>query len=302
MEFLEKTVHLGQTTFARTKVGCDQSNADEQGKDRSCKFKIIVAVFCYNEHVKIERTLGRFPKKKYYDLVVMNDGSTDGSIEGIKKLLGVKVLSHPENRGVGAATRTVNEYALNNGYDIVVHVAGNDKDDPLLVDRLVHPIIEEGYDYVQGSRYLDGGGYGQMPAYRVIATKFVHPLLFSLITGKRITDSTNGFRAYRTSILRDKRIDLNQEWLDQYELEPYFFYKVITLGYGVKEVPVTKIYPPKSLGYTKMKPITGWWSILRPLPQGLEQGTGNARWLFLLLSMCMCGIRQKKNVGSLLRN
>ena len=62
-----------------------------------------------------------------------------------------------------------------------------------------------------------------------------------------------------------KRIDINQIWLDKYELEPYLFYKAITLGHKVTEVPVTKIYPPKEEGYTKMKPFSGWWSILRPL-------------------------------------
>lgn len=56
-----------------------------------------------------------------------------------------------------------------------------------------------------------------------------------------------------------------QEWLDEYELEPYLYYKVIRLGYKAGEVPVTKIYPPKKLGYTKMRPVVGWWSILRPL-------------------------------------
>jgi len=104
-----------------------------------------------------------------------------------------------------------------------------------------------------------------MPFYRKISTRFIHPLLFSLITGKRITDSTNGFRAVRLSLLDDKRINLNQPWLDHYELEPYLFYKAITLGYKVTEVPVRKLYPPKQEGYTKMKPIVGWWSILRPL-------------------------------------
>jgi len=99
----------------------------------------------------------------------------------------------------------------------------------------------------------------------LISTKFFHPLLFSVITRRKITDSTNGFRAIRLSIFGDPRIDIDQEWLDKYELEPYIFYKAITLGYQVTEVPVTKIYPPKELGYSKMKPITGWWSILRPI-------------------------------------
>jgi dolichol-phosphate mannosyltransferase len=229
------------------------------------KSKILVVVFCFNENVKIERTLSRFPAKRGYDLIVMNDGSTDDSVKRIRKFHGVNILSHLENMGAGASVRTVHQYALNKGYDVLVLVAGNDKDDPLLIPRLVNPIIEDGYDFVQGSRYLKGGKYGEMPVYRILASKYIHPLLFSLITRRRITDSTNGFRAYRTSLLRDEQINLDQDWLDKYELEPYFFYKVIKSGYEVKEVPVSKIYPPKNLGYTKMRPILGWWSILRPL-------------------------------------
>jgi dolichol-phosphate mannosyltransferase len=103
-----------------------------------------------------------------------------------------------------------------------------------------------------------------MPLYRRIATR-IHPLLFSLCTRKRLTESTNGFRAFKTAILHDPRINWRQDWLDKYELEPYLLYKAITLGYKHTEVPVTKIYPPKSLGYTKMKAIKGWWSILRPV-------------------------------------
>ena len=118
---------------------------------------------------------------------------------------------------------------------------------------------------IQGSRYLPGGVFGRMPFYRKIATRFLHPLLFSLISGMRVTDSTNGFRAMRISMRDDERLDLDQPWLDKYELEPYLFYKAIKLGYKVKEVPVSKIYPPKKEGYTKMKPFSGWWSILRPL-------------------------------------
>jgi len=118
---------------------------------------------------------------------------------------------------------------------------------------------------VQGSRYLKGGDFGNMPFYRQLATRYVHPLLFSLFVGRRFTDTTNGFRAIRLSALRDPRIDMDQPWLDRYELEPYLFFKMNRLGYKVTEVPVTKIYPPHELGYTKMKPVTGWWSILRPV-------------------------------------
>lgn len=227
--------------------------------------KVLVTVFCYNEGIKIENTLRRFPKNRDYDLAVMNDGSTDDSLEYVKKFDGVEVISHETNKGAGASVRTVFNYALKNKYEVVVLVAGNDKDRPGKIPLLLRPIVDDGYDFVQGSRYLKGGRYGKMPFYRLLATKYIHPILFSVVSGKRITDSTNGFRAIRISILNDPKINLDQDWLDKYELEPYLFYKIIKLGYKVKEVPVTKIYPPKELGYTKMKPITGWWSILRPL-------------------------------------
>src|SRR5205823_3609198 len=138
-------------------------------------------------------------------------------------------------------------------------------DDPREIPLLLKPILQDGYHFVQGSRYLPGGGFGNMPIYRTVATRLVHPLLFSLIVRRRITDSTNGFRAIRLSLFDDARIAIDQEWLNQYELEPYIYYQAIHLGYKVMEVPVHKIYPDWKKGYTKMRPITGWWSILRPL-------------------------------------
>jgi dolichol-phosphate mannosyltransferase len=227
--------------------------------------RVLVAVFCFNEHVKLARTIARFPEQRPYDVLIMDDGSDDGSWERVSRFPNVHLLRHQENRGIGAAIRTVMRYALDKDFDVIVHMAGNDKDDPLQIPRLLAPIENEGCDFVQGSRYLAGGVYGQMPRYRVLATRFVHPLLFSWVAGRRITDSTNGFRAYRASLLKDPRLDLEQPWLERYELEPYFFCRAIQLGYQVREVPVTKIYPTKSLGYTKMKPFSGWWSILRPL-------------------------------------
>ncbi len=227
--------------------------------------KYLVAIFCYNERKKIDRVVKKFNDYALYDVLIMDDGSTDNFEEDLKNpALKFNILRNESNRGVAYSIRKVLNYAKGQKYKAVILVAGNDKDCPDDVVKLVKA-IEEGYDLVQGSRYLRGGEFDNMPFYRVIGTRFIHPWLFSLITGKGITDSTNGFRAIRLSMLNDERIDLEQDWLDKYELEPYLFYKAVKLGYKVKEVPVTKIYPPKELGYSKMKPITGWWSILRPL-------------------------------------
>jgi len=226
--------------------------------------RILCIAPCYNELHKIDKVVSRIIAAAVVDeILVVDDGSTDGSPDAAKAR-GATILPLGKTLGVGTAIRKGIEYGIDNHFDIIVIIAGNNKDEPKEIVKLLRSITQEGYDFVQGSRFKSGGYYGKMPLYRIIATK-IHPWLFSIVAGKRITDSTNGFRAFRTSLFQDKRINLWQEWLDEYELEPYLYYKAIKLGYKTTEVPVTKIYPPKKLGYTKMRPITGWWSILRPL-------------------------------------
>jgi dolichol-phosphate mannosyltransferase len=226
--------------------------------------RVLAVAIAFDEELKIGSVIDRFDRSDVDEILVLDDGSTDRTPE-VARSRGAKVLTQTQRGGVGKAIRTAMDYARRNGFEVIVILAGNGKDRPHEIPRLLDPIVNYGYDFVQGSRYLPGGDFGNMPFYRRIATQFVHPLLFSLITRRRITDSTNGFRAYRLSMLNDPRLDLTQPWLNAYELEVYLFFKAIRLGYKVKEVPVSKIYPPHELGYTKMKPITGWWSILRPL-------------------------------------
>jgi dolichol-phosphate mannosyltransferase len=232
--------------------------------------KTLVCPVAFNEHVKLKNAIERFLKSPVYgkvDYLIVDDCSDDGTTEMILSFnnRGVQTIKHAKRAGVGAAIRTAIKHAQSKGYDILVIMAGNDKDNPDEITRLIDPIIKDGYVFVQGSRYLQSGGIGgDMPFYRKIATR-MHPVLMSYITGTKVTDSTNGFRAFKLSILDHKQIDIDQTWLDKYELEPYLMFKAIKLGFKFKEAPVTKIYPSKKLGYTKMKPIVGWWSILRPL-------------------------------------
>jgi len=225
--------------------------------------RVLAATFAYNEGDKIRRTLARHPPARPYDLLVADDGSTDRALDGIDP--GILVLRHETNRGIGATMKEVFQYALDREYDVLVIHAGNDKDEPKEIPVLLDPIVRGEADFVQGSRYLGGGGFGNMPKYRVFSTRVLHPLVFSIAARKRVTESTNGFRAFRTALLRDPRIDWRQPWLDRYELEPYLLLKAIRLGYRHREVPVTKIYPPHEHGYTKMRPVVDWWSILRPV-------------------------------------
>jgi dolichol-phosphate mannosyltransferase len=142
-------------------------------------------------------------------------------------------------------------------------MAANGKDDPTEIPKVVAP-LDQGYDYVQGSRFMRGGSFRNLPPARFVMIKG-YTIAFRLLTGFAATDVTNGFRAYRTSVLADPRIDLAQDWLDGYELEYYIHYKAITLGYRILEVPVSKNYAPGKRDYSKVRPIVDWWHGIRPV-------------------------------------
>ena len=177
------------------------------------------------------------------------------------------MISHDKPLGVGTAIKRGYRVALEEDFDIAVVIAGNNKDDPSEVIRLLDPICAGDFEFVMGSRYLPGGSFGgDMPAYRVFATRNIHPLIVRLLTGTKVTETSNGYRAIATEVLRDPRIRLEQTWLRDYQLEMYLIMKVLMLdGIRTTEVPISKIYPPKEIGYTKMTPIIGWWKMLYPL-------------------------------------
>jgi dolichol-phosphate mannosyltransferase len=226
--------------------------------------KVIAIAPVLNEEKKIGEVVRRVPRDVVDETLVVDDGCTDRSPD-VARELGANVLTMGRKCGVGAGLRAGYHYAVEHGYDVAVVMAGNNKDSPEEIPVLLEPIADGRALFVQGSRFLKrDANFGPMPAYRKVATR-VHPLLFSLAARKYVTESTNGFRAVHRTVLTDPRLDLDQGWLDEYELEPYLYLRTIQLGFSTAEVPVTKVYPPKRLGQTKMKPLVGWWSILRPL-------------------------------------
>jgi dolichol-phosphate mannosyltransferase len=232
--------------------------------------RILACVFVYNEGEKLQTTLARFPVERDYDVVVMDDGSSDGAPAIIDQFPFVH-LRHETNRGVGAAFRTVFAYANAQGYDVFIPMAGNGKMHPADIPRLLKPILEDGFDYVQGSRYMSGGLHEHLPVFRKVTIPILTRLIGVLI-GFRGTDLTCGFRAYKLAIIRDPRLDITQSWLDRYEMEYYIHYYAVKFGYRITEAPVAMRYPASKKNYSKIRIFTGWWSMLRP-------------WVYLVLGL-----------------
>jgi dolichol-phosphate mannosyltransferase len=232
--------------------------------------KILVSVLTYNEGDKLKSVLNRLDYETDYDVLIVDDGSTDKTSEFLNSTK-FNFIKHEKNSGVGSSILTAIKYAKINLYDIIVIMAANGKMAPEEIDKLINPLIQDKADYVQGSRYLIGGRSENLPLFRKITIK-IFTFFVNLFMGSNGSDITCGFRAYNLKIFDHPDINLNQNWLEKYEMEYYIHYKVVKLGYKITEVPVSMIYPQKGEDYSKIKPFIGWWSMIRP-------------WFFLILKI-----------------
>lgn len=226
---------------------------------------VLCVIPVWNEEDKISKVIEEIPSKLVDKVIVIDDGSTDASAE-IAERAGAEVIKHIKNKGVGAAIRTGIDFALNHKYDIAIILSGGGKTPSSQIPILLEPIFTEKAELVQGSRYIKGGQFFNMPLSRRLGTR-AYTLIFSLFCRKYITDASSGFRAIKLSIFKDKRINLWQNWLNRYELEPYLLYKALSLEHLVLEIPVIIKYPitVKNSTYTKMRVLIDWWKIFRPL-------------------------------------
>ncbi len=156
------------------------------------------------------------------------------------------------------------DFAMAEGYDGLVVIDGNGKDDYSAIPRFVE-LLDAGYDHVQGSRYVPGGQGINTPLSRTIGVKVLHAPLISLAAGARYTDTTNGFRAYSRRLLTDPRVQPLREIFMAYELHYYLAIRAARLGMRVTETPVTRRYPKTGKTPTKISPIKGNLLILRTL-------------------------------------
>jgi len=240
-----------------------------------------VVIPVINEGERIKSLLKRMEAERISsiaDIIIVDGGSTDGSLE-IRDLkqIGVRGLLLKKGQGkLSAQLRCAYAFALDQGYEGIVTIDGNDKDDPEAIPRFI-ALLKNRIDFVQASRFLPGGVAVNVPRTRDLAIRYIHAPCLRLASGYPWTDTTQGFRAYSRRMLLDPKIAPFRDVFSTYELLAYLSYRAPKLKYQCKELPTVRRYP------------------VGEIPTKISSYKGNLLLLKILFSACLKKYDPKQN-------
>jgi dolichol-phosphate mannosyltransferase len=231
------------------------------------RHRYVVYIFAYNERPLLTQLLDKFPppQERNFDLMLGDDGSKDGTAAAdVVAKYGIRGVTRlKRNCGLSQNIMVAIRWLSCQNYQGVILMNGNNRDGPDAIPEFIRK-LEQGYGYVQGSRFAAGGRQVNTPWIRYLAIRLLHAPLFSLASLKWMTDTTNGFRAFSMAVLNDPRVDAFQPGFVKYEIEQYLGWKAIRLGYRATEIGVSRIYPVGQFT-SHIRPGWGWVSMFKPL-------------------------------------
>lgn len=226
-----------------------------------------------NEGIRIKKELAQARRAHVHelvDIIICDGGSTDDSLDlPLLKKLGVNTLLVKQEPGKqGTQLRMGFWWALQRGYDGIITIDGNNKDSiedvPLFIEKL-----RQGYDFVQGSRFLRGGHAINTPPIRYLSVRLLHAPVISLTARHWFTDTTNAYRAYSRRYLTDRRVQPLRDIFISYELLAFLSTRATQIGLKACEVPVTRAYPRTGKTPTKISFFKGNYELLKVLFRNL---------------------------------
>lgn len=234
---------------------------------RTSDYVVLIPVI--NEGERLLKELYRSYRHhidSYADIVICDGGSTDGCTEEkkLKKLKVNTLLVKKEAGKQGTQLRMGIYWALARGYKGIITIDGNHKDSIEDVPQFIQK-LEEGYDFVQGSRFIKGGKAINTPPVRYVSVRLIHAPIISITAGQKFTDTTNAFRGYSAKYLRDERVAPLRDVFVSYELLAYLSVRATQLGYKACEIPVTRAYPKGEKAPTKISFLKGNGELLKIL-------------------------------------
>jgi len=212
---------------------------------RSSDNVIVIPVINEGERIRRQlRDMAALGIANLANVVVVDGGSSDGSLDhDFLREVGVRTLVTKTGPGkLSAQLRCGYAWSLEQGYTGIVTIDGNGKDGVDTLPRFIDA-LDQGFDYVQASRFIPGGHAENTPLSRLLAIRLVHAPLLSVGARYRFTDTTQGYRAYSARYLLDHRVQPFRDIFVRYELLAYLTVRASQLGYRVKELPTSRAYP-----------------------------------------------------------
>ncbi len=231
--------------------------------------KYCLCIPIINENGRIQKELKRaknYNIDKLIDIIICDGDSKDGStIKSILKSLGVNTLLVKKDIGKqGAQLRMGFWWALKRGYKGIITIDGNNKDSIESVSLFIKK-LDEGYDFIQGSRYIKGGRGINTPLLRHLSVKYIHAPLISFAAKHWFTDTTNAFRGHSRQYLEHPKVKPFRNIFMTYELLAYLSVRASQLGLKVCEVPITRKYPRGEVVPTKISLFKGSLNLVKIL-------------------------------------
>lgn len=222
------------------------------------KNDVALVIPVINEGIRIRDQLSKIMKSSYsVDIIIADGGSNDGSLQYFNDQENdlVALLVKEGGGKLSAQLRMAFHYCLENDYRSVITMDGNDKDGLLGIEA-IQRALKEGYDFIQGSRFIPGGVSRNTPIKRYLGIRLIHAPLTSLGARRKYTDTTNGFRGHSRALLENSKIRIFRDIFSEYELLAYIPIEASLQRMRVTEVPVMREYPPNGEVPTKINNLS----------------------------------------------
>lgn len=210
--------------------------ANEKKKD-----KVVVVIPAYNSEKTLKDVYIKIPKSLVDEIIVVDDGSKDRTVEVTKKL-GLKPIVHKKNMGYGANQKSLYTRALKSGADYIIMLHPDDQYDGREIPKFIKALKSGKGDLILGSRFLTSG-INQTPFYKSLSLRII-AILFNLVLGTNLLEVNSGYRGYTQRLLKTIPFIKNG---NGYLFDPQLIIQTVYFGFKISEVPVTKRYSKEAI-------------------------------------------------------
>ncbi len=221
--------------------------------------RVVVVLPAYNAGKTLERTLNEMPRDIIDHIILVDDASSDDTLDLAQKL-GLETYKHHNNRGYGGNQKTCYQAALKHNPDIVAMVHPDYQYTPLILRAMCSLIAEAGYDFVLGSRILVNGALkGGMPLYKYVSNRFL-TCFQNICLGNKLSEYHTGYRVYHHQILRDIAFE---NFSDDFIFDNQMLTEIILRNYTIGEISCPTRYFPEASSINFSRSVTYGLGVLK---------------------------------------